>query len=104
VDANGYQEWDGGPAHASELSREELVNKWRAFGWASSICDGHNCDSLKDAFDVASSAEGPVALVCATKKGKGSALLESNPFRFHCDSLSDDEHAMVIQDIKKWTD
>ncbi len=47
------------------------------------LIDGHNFDSLVDAFEKAKQIEGPVIIHAVTKKGKGYDKAEINPSHYH---------------------
>ncbi len=50
---------------------------------------GHSIGSLIEVFKDAKAYEGPVLILCVTKKGKGYPPAESNPARFHSASPFD---------------
>lgn len=51
---------------------EPLSDKWRAFGWESFECDGHDFVSLSRALaDAERTAGKPAVVLCRTVKGKG---------------------------------
>lgn len=99
VDANEFQEW--GWSHAPELNGkplEELSEKWRAFGWRVLEVDGHDHEALAAVFEDATTTEGRPSLVVArTVKGKGYPLIEADPIRFHCATVSEEEHRVLVR-------
>lgn len=101
VDANGYQEW--GHREVDAAGREKiptpvpnLVEKWRSFGWTAIEVDGHDHEALAAAYRDVDAMPGPTVIVARTTKGKGYAMIESDPIRFHCATLSADEHAALL--------
>lgn len=50
---------------------------------------GHSIGSLIEVFKDAKAHEGPVLILCVTKKGKGYPLAESNPAKYHSASPFD---------------
>ena len=60
----GYVHWD---------------EKWRAFGWNVSECDGHDVDALAAAFRGIVPNGKPTLVIAHTVKGKGVSLMEGNP-------------------------
>ncbi len=56
---------------------EPVVDKWRAFGWATEAVDGHDIPALLAALDRARGCSGrPTCLVARTLPGKGVPALE----------------------------
>ena len=100
VDVNGRQEWGFRRDGVVLPPVDALTEKWRAFGWAVSCCDGHDHGALEKALQVASKRDGKPGVVLAyTVKGYGSDLIESDPDRFHCDALSDLEYRKVMMEV-----
>jgi transketolase len=61
---------------------EPLADKWRAFGWATLECDGHDFVSLTEALAAAEKVKGqPSVVLCHTVKGKGIPFAETHPTR-----------------------
>jgi len=52
---------------------------------------GHSLRSLIEVFEEAKSHDGPILILCVTKKGKGYLPAQSNPSRFHSASPFDIE-------------
>jgi transketolase len=79
VDHNGLQ-IDG--ACSEVMCLGDIAQKFRAFGWESSECDGHDVavllEVLGSARERAESSGRPVAIVCHTVKGKGVSFMEGN--------------------------
>ena len=83
------------------LNEEPLVDKWRAFGWWADECDGNDVPSLLAAFDAPTSEnERPTAIVCRTKLGRGSAMIE-NRERNHFVRVDEDEWERVIAEVEQ---
>lgn len=99
IDANEFQEW--GWSYTPEVNRqplEELSTKWGAFGWRVLEVDGHDHEALAAVFEDAASTEGrPSVVVARTIKGKGYPLIETDPIRFHCATVSEEEHRELIR-------
>lgn len=63
---------------------EPLMDKWRAFGFATLEVDGHNVDELKQVFKrLPLDNERPTAIICHTVKGKGIPFAEHDPTWHH---------------------
>jgi transketolase len=99
IDANGHQECgyrcDGKPVPPVP----DLAAKWRAFGWQAIEADGHDHRAIAQALRKLSETNTPGVLIAHTVKGHGSALLETDPDRFHCGELTDVEYHAVLQEL-----
>jgi transketolase len=85
VDYNKVQ--SAGPT-AEILDLEPLLDKWRAFGFATTEVDGHDVEALREVLArVPLDGERPTAIVCHTVKGKGVAFAENNAEWHHKSSL-----------------
>jgi len=101
VDANKYQEWGFRHNCRATTPLRAAIEKWRAFGWHAAEVDGHDHDQLWSAFTQVSIGEnGPAVLIANTIKGKGAALFESDPDRFHCTALTDEEYRTVLEELR----
>lgn len=95
VDHNCFQEWGWGGAPVPAIA-----DKWRAFGWRVREVDGHDVDALEAAYAAMTQTAGaPSLLVAHTVKGKGVPMIEAAPQRFHCDAVTDDEHAAIVESL-----
>ncbi|KZN47180.1 transketolase [Pseudoalteromonas luteoviolacea] len=57
---------------------EPLEEKWRAFGWHTIRINGHDLNSLQNAFEQAKQQSQPVCIVADTIKGKGVSFMEND--------------------------
>jgi transketolase len=57
-------------------SNEPLDEKWRAFGWAVKIVNGHDFAELTDALSKPAEAGKPTCVIANTVKGKGVSFME----------------------------
>lgn len=99
IDSNGFQEWGrcASTAGTVPVPVADLANKWQAFGWRTAVCDGHDFCELEHACSIARTTTGrPTVIIAHTIKGKGVPMLEAQPQRFHCDSVSDAEHQLMM--------
>jgi transketolase len=63
---------------------EPLLDKWRAFGFATMEVDGHDVGELQEIFKrLPLEAERPTAIICHTVKGKGIPFAEHDPSWHH---------------------
>ena len=93
VDYNKIQ--SAGPT-AEILDLEPLVDKWRAFGFATTEVDGHDVAALRALLRrVPLDAARPTAIICHTVKGKGVAFAEYNAEWHHKSSIK----AEVIEEL-----
>ncbi|MDY7091523.1 MAG: 1-deoxy-D-xylulose-5-phosphate synthase N-terminal domain-containing protein [Acidobacteriota bacterium] len=101
IDANGYQEYGWAP-QGDPCPVPDLPAKLRAFGWRVTEVDGHDHGNLAQVFDqiITSSEEpgarSPAAVVARTVKGKGVPLAEADPLRFHCTTVTQEEHHRML--------
>lgn len=98
IDVNEFQEW--GWCESPGVSTrpvEELFLKWSAFGWRVYEVDGHDYDGLADTMrQAAAVGDKPSVILAKTVKGKGYSLIERDPIRFHCTTVSEQEHAELL--------
>lgn len=57
-------------------SNEPLDEKWRAFGWAVKVINGHNFAELTDALSKPADKSKPTCVIANTVKGKGVSFME----------------------------
>ncbi len=57
-------------------SNEPLDEKWRSFGWAVKVVNGHNFAELTDALSKPAEAGKPTCVIANTIKGKGVSFME----------------------------
>ena len=58
-------------------SNEPLDEKWRAFGWAVKIVNGHDFAELTDALSKPAETGKPTCVIANTIKGKGVSFMEN---------------------------
>jgi transketolase len=74
---------------------ESYADRVRSFGWEAFVIDGHDLDSIDEAYAQASAISGrPTAIVARTRKGKGVAAVEDQP-GWHGKVLDDTEAAIA---------
>ncbi len=94
VDCNGYQN-DG--SIGNNMTYEKILDKWKAFGWNTIGCDGHNFDSILKAFKSKKNTL-PTAIIAKTIKGKGIKFMENNN-DWHHNRLTQKLYDEAIQDL-----
>lgn len=102
IDHNKLQQfgWRGDSAddRIPPYTGSELVDRWGAFGWHAVEVDGHDIGAFLDVIDSVRDAEGPVAVVAHTVKGKGVSYME-NVFQWHSKVPTDEELAIALTEL-----
>jgi transketolase len=79
---------------------DPLEAKIEAFGWHVRSIDGHDLDAVAEAFEWAQGVRGkPQAIVANTVKGKGVAVLEATPEKWHGKALPEEDELEALQEI-----
>lgn len=73
LDANGLQAM--GPV-VDVMDPISHARKWEAFGWEVIEVDGHDTESLRNAFNEVGNTAKPLAVIAKTVKGKGVSFME----------------------------
>jgi transketolase len=77
----------------------QVPEKWRAFGWNTIECDGHDFDSLIAACEEAKTAKGrPTCIIAHTVKGKGVSFMEGD-YNWHAKVPNDEELAKAFAEL-----
>jgi transketolase len=98
VDVNGLQ-IDGKTKDVKNL--DPLADKWRAFGWHAIEVDGHDIQSLINAFHEAEKTKGkPTVILAKTVKGKGVSFMENNA-EWHGKPPSKEEAAKALHELEE---
>ena len=99
VDRNEYS-LDG---VANEVARTEpIVDKWRAFGWDTRECDGHDVSALATALrEIVAGPErdAPAVLVAHTTKGKGISYMEGQ-LGWHLGYLAPSDREAALAELR----
>ena len=73
--------------------------KFEAFGWKVAECDGHNFDSIRQAFDIFhNTKEQPTVIIAHTVKGKGISFMENNA-GWHGVAPKEDEYHKALAEL-----
>jgi transketolase len=98
VDRNGVSV-DGPTEEVMRL--EPLEDKWRAFGWATAVVDGHDPEALLPMlsahFDVP--AGRPLVVIARTVSGKGISFIEGQ-FEWHMGHLSAEDEQRAFAELE----
>ena len=80
------------------MSNEPLDEKWRAFGWAVKIVNGHDYAALTEALSQPAEMGKPTCIIANTTKGKGVSFME-NVAKWHHGVPSDAELKQALGDL-----
>jgi len=77
-----------------------MEQRWSAFGWATTVIDGHDFGELEKAFAFAGNTRGqPTAIVMKTVKGKGISIAE-NKCASHSMSLTPEQVEEALRELQ----
>ena len=97
VDHNKYQ-IDGRVEEIKSI--QPFADKWKAFGWSVSSCDGHNIKSIITAIDKAEKTKGkPSMIIAETVKGKGVSFMEESPLEYHGRAPNAEEERKALAEL-----
>jgi transketolase len=77
----------------------DVAAKFDAFGWDTVEIDGHDMTAVVDALERSRTVDGPAAIVCQTKKGKGVSAMEGR-FGFHGKPPSPELAAEALEELE----
>jgi transketolase len=80
------------------MSNEPLDEKWRAFGWAVKVVNGHNFTELTDALSKPAETGKPTCVIAKTVKGKGVSFME-DVAKWHHGVPSDAELKQALSEL-----
>jgi transketolase len=102
VDHNRLQQfgWRGESAsdRLSPYAPSELVDRWKAFGWHVFEVDGHDISAFLEVIESAQEADGPVAIIAHTVKGKGVSYME-NEYEWHSKVPNEEQLAVALTEL-----
>lgn len=78
----------------------DIAEKFKAFEWDTEQIDGHDENSIRNAL-LKQPQRKPYAIVANTVKGHGITLFEENSDVWHFKGISDEEYAVILEDLKK---
>jgi len=98
TDYNGMQ-IDGTVAQINGL--DPLDKKWEAFGWNTSVVDGHSVSEIDEAINQAKTVSGkPSMIILRTIKGKGVSFAEEAGIASHNMTLSENQRHAALAELK----
>ncbi len=80
------------------MSNEPLDEKWRAFGWAVKVVNGHDYAALTEALSKPAEVGKPACVIANTTKGKGVSFME-NVAKWHHGVPSDAELKQALSEL-----
>jgi transketolase len=96
VDKNGLQ-IDGKTRDIMNI--DPLAEKYRAFGWHVIEIDGHDMESILDAFSQAKTVKGkPTVIIAETVMGKGVSMME-NDHTWHGKPPSKEQAETILKEL-----
>jgi transketolase len=95
VDRNGLQ--NDGPTE-DIVGLGDLEAKWRAFGFETSVVDGHDFDQIHCAFIESVGRSRPIAIVARTIKGRGVSFME-HATEWHHHPIDDRQFAQARREL-----
>ena len=96
LDWNGVQ-LDGTTEQVMSMGDVEL--KWKAFGYYTIVCDGHDVAALSAAIAAAKSVKGvPSIILAKTVKGKGVSFMEGKN-TWHGAPIGDEQYEIAMKEL-----
>ncbi|MCT4632125.1 MAG: transketolase [Firmicutes bacterium] len=96
LDFNGLQ-IDG--KNEDVMSISPIDKKFESFGWNVIVCDGHDFESIAEAFAKCDEEkEGPSVIIAKTVKGKGVSFMEDQA-GWHGKAPSDEELSIALKEL-----
>ena len=97
-------DWNGmqidGPSE-TVTAIEELNEKWLAFGWDVIVADGHDFDSILNAFQIARKQDGkPKMILFKTEMGHGVDFMAGS-HTWHGKAPSEEQCAQALEQLKE---
>jgi len=82
------------------LSLDPLDDKFKAFGWQTLECDGHNMAEVVETIEKAKELgkAGPVAIIAHTVKGKGVSFMEGD-YQWHGRAPDEEERKLALAEL-----
>ena len=78
---------------------EPVADKWKAFGWHTTVIDGHDVEQILKALEEGKQIKGkPVMIVARTVKGKGVSFMEGK-VNYHGVAPTRDEEKKALEEL-----
>ena len=96
LDWNGVQ-LDGTTEQIMPMG--DMEAKWKAFGFNTIVCDGHDCAAIADAIAEAKATKGvPSIILAKTVKGKGISFMEGKN-TWHGAPVKDEHYEQAMKEL-----
>ena len=95
IDRNGLQQTG---LTEKIKSLEPLAEKWKAFGWAVTVINGHNIAAIVEALDKKVTGK-PHVIIAKTIKGKGVSFME-NYHEWHGRAPNKEEYEKAMKELQ----
>jgi transketolase len=91
--------WPASGGFTRERPIDDPAAKFRAFGWHTIECNGHDHAEIADAFTAAKAHRNqPIAIIAHTVKGKGVSFMEGD-YNWHAKVPTDDHLATAVAEL-----
>jgi transketolase len=97
IDKNGYQL---GGFTKDVMNTDNLLLKFKSFGWKTIEIDGHNHQQLLSAFSHKANENQPTVIIANTKKGNGFSFSE-NSNNWHHAVLTEKQYREALQELEE---
>ena len=97
VDFNGLQ--IDGPV-AEVMNPAPIDDKFAAFGWNTSVIDGHDFGQIASAVEAAKASDKPTAVIMKTVKGKGVSYME-NKCSWHGSAPNTEQYEIGMKELEE---
>ena len=81
------------------MPNDNLLNKFKNFGWSAKKVNGHSIKELYNYFETTENINKPKALIANTIKGKGFSFAENNN-EWHHAILTEKLYKKAIEELK----
>lgn len=92
---------DNNNSQIRSVPTNNILNKFKSFGFETYECDGHNIEELKRCLLIRSS--NPIAIVCSTIKGYGISEMENDMFTWHHGPPNDSQYKSFMCELESKT-
>jgi transketolase len=96
VDYNHLQT-DGTTEEVMDIG--DVRAKFESFGWDAVEIDGHDMGAIVEVLERSRTLEGPAAIVCQTRKGRGVSFMEDR-FGFHGKPPSQEQAEQAMEELE----
>ncbi len=84
------------------VNLEPFTDKWKAFGWAVTVINGHDHGQIRKVLQRVPFEEGrPSAIIAHTIKGKGISFMEDR-LEWHYRSPDERELRQAVKEVQSW--